>query len=81
LSNALEHTVGIRERFIVPETKHAVAEALQARGTLRIVVSARRMLPTVELDDQLPLPAAEVDDVGADRDLARELHAEQAPIS
>jgi hypothetical protein len=39
------------------------------------------MLPAVELDDQLALPAAEVDYVRADRRLARELHAEKTPIA
>jgi hypothetical protein len=39
------------------------------------------MLPAVELHDQLRLTAAEVDDVWADRHLARELHAKEPAIS
>jgi hypothetical protein len=41
----------------------------------------RRVLATVQLDDQLSLAAAEVDDVWADGYLAREFRAEEAPVT
>ena len=80
LGDALKHTVGIAERVVIPESRQTVAKTFQERGAPRIVVRTYRMLPAVELHDQPPLTAAEVDNVGADRDLARELHAEQASI-
>jgi hypothetical protein len=39
------------------------------------------MLTPVQLDNQPPLAAAEVDNVGTDRDLARELGAEETPVA
>jgi hypothetical protein len=39
------------------------------------------MLTAVQLDDQLPFAPAEVDDVGADRHLAREFGAEETAIA
>ena len=81
LCNALEHSVGVAERLIVPEAKHAVAETFEECGTPRVVVGTRRMLTAVKLHDQPLLPAAEVDDVGADRHLARESHAEETTVA
>jgi hypothetical protein len=40
-----------------------------------------RMLPAVELHDELPLSAAEVDDVRPDRHLARELDSQETTIA
>ena len=66
---------------MVPKAQDAITQRLEERGTIRIVVSPRRVLAPVELHDQIPLAAAEVDDVGADRYLTRELGAEETTIS
>jgi hypothetical protein len=71
----------MRERVIVPEAKHPVAQRLEKGGSTGVVIRVRRVLTTIKLHDQLPFPAAEVDDVGTDRHLARELGTEEAAIA
>ena len=77
----MKHTVGIAERLIVPEPQDAIAQRLEERGAPRVVVGAHCMLTAVQLHDQLPLTATGVDDVGADRHLAREFDAEETAIA
>jgi hypothetical protein len=81
MGDTLEHAVGIAERLIVPETKHAIPEAFEERGATSVGGRPCRVLTAVQLHDQPPLAAAEVDDVGADRDLARELRAGETPVA
>jgi hypothetical protein len=75
------HGVGIGQRLVVPESQHTITERLEEGSPLSVGPGLHRMLPTVELHDHLQLTAAEVDDVCADRDLARELRAQQAPVT
>jgi hypothetical protein len=66
---------------MVPESQHPITQRLKKRGTPGVVIDPRRMLTAVQLHDQLPLTTAEVNDVRADRHLARELHAEKTAIA
>ena len=53
-----------------------LAEPLRACRVLRALIL---MLAAVQLDDQQPFDAAEIDDVGTDRMLAAKLHAQLMP--
>jgi hypothetical protein len=50
-------------------------------GPGRVMGGSDCMLTAVKLDDQLPIPTAEVHEVRSDRHLARELHAEEAAVT
>ena len=81
LGNALHHAVGIAERLVVPEAQDATTERLQERSSTGVVPGAKSMLTAGELYHELRLAAAEVDDVGTDRELAGELRAEEPAVA
>jgi hypothetical protein len=81
LGDTLEYAVGIRERLVAPEPKHAVAETFEDRSATSVVGGAYRVLTAVELHDQLHLPTAEVNDVRTNRHLTCELRSKETPIA
>jgi hypothetical protein len=81
LRNALQDTVGVREHVVVPEAQHAKALTFEDCRAALVFLDSRRVLATVELDDQTTLQTAEIHYVGTDRVLATELHTEKASIA
>jgi hypothetical protein len=70
LTDCLQDTLGVLKHIVVPEADHAIAErfhGLGARG-----VRFRRVLASIQFDDQVLVSAGEVSDVRADRELADE---------
>jgi hypothetical protein len=68
LSDSCEHAVTIRHHVAVPKPQHAQSEPLQSVGPFAVVRSLTRdrVLPAVELDDQVRAAAKEIDDVSTD---------------
>jgi hypothetical protein len=71
--NLCENRLRLHQRFAIRKAQHAKpapAEPLRACLVPRALIL---MLPAVELDDQHPFDAAEIDDVRTDRMLAAKL--------
>jgi hypothetical protein len=75
LANPRQDTVHVLVHFVVPETQNAITLCFQPCASLSIPFALNRLgvLTSIELDDQLPVEAREVDDEGAARHLATEL--------
>jgi len=75
----VQYAGGIPQHLIIPEAEHAVACRLDdpAAGGVPI----RRMVATVDLDDQPRFRAIEVRDVPSDRVLTAELDAAETPVA
>jgi hypothetical protein len=79
--NPLKYTFDVVEDFIVPESDDRKASALKILRPPIVVVVPFRMLATIQLDDQSPFKAAEVDDERVDLILAVKLQAARSSIS
>jgi len=77
----VQYAGGIPQHLIVPEAEHAVACRLDDPAAGGIGVPIRRMVATVDLDDQPRFRAAEVRDVPSDRVLTAELDAAETPVA
>jgi len=76
----LENAIEILDHIIVPDTDHPITE--RAKGAIAVpVVAAFRVLAAVELDNQAPLAANEVDEILTDGLLADEFEAAQLPAA
>src|SRR5258708_5937379 len=62
----------IAEHLIVPEAQHAEPLPLQPRRPRIVLREPTVMLPAIDLDDEPPIEADEVDDVATDRHLSAE---------
>ena len=69
--NLFEHSVGLREHFVIPETQHAKPLFIQPpiAGSIRLGI---RMLATIELDDQFCVMCDEINNVWPDGRLSPE---------
>jgi len=67
--NHLEHPLGIGQHVVVPETDDTITPR---RQPTRARVAVIRVLPAIDLDDELRLGAEEVGDIGAERMLTAE---------
>ena len=67
--DAFKDHIGASQDVAAPETQDAVAARFQPRGSRRVVVLLKRVLTTIDLDDEPALGAKEVDDIAADRSL------------
>jgi hypothetical protein len=72
-----QNAIEISKNFIVPITDHRIAELTKGAGPWR--VAFRRVLSAVDLDDETPFDAAEVDHERAERPLPLELEAAEPP--
>jgi uncharacterized protein YpmS len=70
--NFLKHAFDIPKHVIVPESQNAITVRLQCPRSLRICNSARSMLTTVDLDNEMRGVTCEVDDVLLDPNLPAE---------
>ena len=73
LADGLDHAFSVFQHIIVPEADDSVAEAFD--GFRPVSIDLLAMLPAVEFDDQVRVPAGEVGDVRTDRELTDELCA------
>ena len=78
--NGLQHTFGVRQDFVVPETQYAPAVIFEPAGPVGITC-ALGMLTTIRLDDQSMVEADEIDDEGSDWMLSSELEPRQLPAA
>ena len=81
LDDALEDAVDVREYLVVPKAEDGVSLRLEELRPGQIVMQPKRVLATIELDDQASLSAAEVSDEGADGVLAAEPPAVESAIA
>ncbi len=63
--DSVENPLEIRQHIVVPEAEHSVTLGMERRRAFGIELTARRVLPTIDLHDQLDLRTAEIDDVRA----------------
>jgi hypothetical protein len=75
LLNRLQYAFGIFEHVIVPESNDTIAARFEPAGSLVIPLLVRRVLATIDLDDELRGGAEEIDNVGADRLLSSKTKA------
>jgi hypothetical protein len=83
LVNLPEHALGLLEDSLIREAEDGEAQGTQVDSAGFIMGSLLALLVdgTVELYDEPVARAVEVGDIGADRDLAAELQAQEAAIA
>jgi hypothetical protein len=64
--NGLKHTVDIAQNLVVPETEYKVAHGFQHLGSRGIAIRFIGVLSSVDLNDEMGLLTAEIDDVFVD---------------
>ena len=75
--DALEHAVRVPKHLVVPETHDFVAPSFEPRCALFVFFDRERVLPAVDLNDQVLCQAREIDDVRTDRHLSSEAITEE----
>lgn len=65
----LENAVRIAQDVVVPEAQDAVAFGFEEAGAFGVVFRSARMLPAIDLDNELGGVGAEIDSVAAERSL------------
>jgi hypothetical protein len=75
LPNRLEDSVDVIEYLIVPEPQHKKSRLLQKRGAYPIDLNVFRVLTAIQLDNNPPFQANEVQDVVPERVLTPELQS------
>src|SRR5581483_3822150 len=75
LQNHLGHRIRLREDIVVPEPNKCVALPPEPNFPSEVARLLVHVMPTINLDDQAPLEAYEVDDIRANRVLAAEPHS------
>ena len=81
LQNVLHDTVCILKRLIVPDTDDTKASRFQICGTPLVSFLLNIVLSAIDLDDQSPLDAQEIDDVRTDRGLMAKFASVELPAS
>src|SRR5262249_31506057 len=71
----LKHSVEVFHHIVVPVSEHQIATRLEDGGAFGVGFFIRRVMSTIELDDQTGIRATEVGDVAIDRHLSPELQA------
>src|SRR5207344_831378 len=61
--NRLEHTVDIRQHFVVPEAHDTIALSFEKLRSLSIRYGLLRVLSAIDLNHKLRMVAREIDDV------------------
>ena len=75
IHDGFEHPLRIVLELVVPDAQHPPAFLLEESVALAVTQGVG-MLATIEFDNQPRLPAGEVGEVGADRELTGELRPE-----
>jgi hypothetical protein len=81
VQNLFEHTIEIPKHFIVPEAQNEITARIQVPAAARIRCFLCIMLAAIELDDQLRIRAAEVDNEPVERFLSAEFPSIQPSIA
>jgi hypothetical protein len=76
-----EHAVEILDDIVVPEAQDAESRLLQQARATPIFLGSRRVLATVQLDDELLLMANEIGCEAEDRFLSTELRVVELAIA
>ena len=79
LPNRFENTLDVFEYLIVPEPQHEKSRLLQKQSTCSIGLDVFRMLTAIQLDNESPFQANEIQDVVSERVLAPELAIAKLP--
>jgi hypothetical protein len=75
IKNFCKHRIELLQDLVVPEAQDAVAARIQQFGARIVKFSHRRMLPAVNLDDELFLQTNKIHDIRRNRILAPELES------
>jgi hypothetical protein len=76
-----QHTLDVHQDLVVPVSHDAIAEVFERSGAPRVRGRLICMLTTIEFHNQASSTAHEIDDVGSDRFLSRELMAGKTSIA
>jgi hypothetical protein len=79
--NRTPNALRILNDFVRPESQNLPSLAFHGGGTARISLNLKRMMFTVDLDDEVPGYASKVGKVRTDRVLSTELHAADPAIA
>lgn len=82
-SYRLEHVRRVSECVVVPEPDHSITvrgEDIAAHCVVQLT-DGRVVLPTIQFDDEADFQAGKIRKVGADRMLAAEAQAQEAPAA
>jgi hypothetical protein len=77
----LQHTVGVSQHVIIPETQNDVFHGLEDLGPVGVSISGFIMLATVELDDELHVLTDEINDKSINRHLLIEFQTGESAIT
>lgn len=76
-----QDAVDISQHVVIPEAHDDIAARRQVRGTLLVSLISRRVLPSVELDNEPRRLTTKIDDVIPDRRLPTEFQSVQTPVT
>jgi len=76
--DGLQDSLEILEDFVIPEAEDSETSRSQPAVALGVRL-AFEMLTSVDLNEELPWQAGEIDDVGPDGDLPAELRSQDSP--
>jgi hypothetical protein len=79
--NVLQNGFRSYQHVVVPISNQSEAKRFQLGRPLLVVSALRRMLPTVDLDDQPSFDTDEISDVTSKRILPPELESTQPPVA
>jgi hypothetical protein len=78
--DSVENSAAFLQHFVIPEPQNGIALIVEPARSRQIRLR-RRMLATIELDDQHLLATEEIDNVRTERHLTGEFMAVQEPVS
>jgi hypothetical protein len=78
---AFEHTLGIFQHIVIPESQDEIPHRLQDSCSIGIPLSVRIVLSAIDLHDELRIRAAEVDNEPIDRYLSLEFPAREPAVA
>jgi hypothetical protein len=76
-----EHGVGLPKDVVVPEAEDPISLLTQERRASAVGLGACGVLPAVELDHQMLIRTAEIDDERSDGVLATKLGSEELSVA
>ena len=77
----LKHAVEISHYIVTPEAKYAITHCFQNSGSIGVPIDLLPVLTTVDLNDELGIRAAEIDNELIDGSLPSELKTKKSSIT
>jgi len=74
----LKNAIDILQHLVVPKPQNEIAAVFQIFGPARVLLPLFNVLSTIQLDDQLCVGAAEIDNKSVERHLSPEFQAAEA---